>query len=443
MKILFILPEYYPHSGGGISTYYLELIPALKPYCTSIKVLVGSGYTQSIESFTNNGIEVSYLKPDLYKQYLQKFSKFSIFPELQKNIAAAWAMWEQVKDEDFDLIECTDFGLGFIPWLIHHNKPVAIKMHGSTGQISNYDYKPEEQLASDFVRQTELLFFAKCNLLQTYSKANQAFWQKQIQDKEVVQLYPVYSKVTKTIPYSERTTFGLVTGRIQQWKGPQILCDAAEILKDKMPEVHWYGRDMAYKKHGASMNEYLNKQYPDNWNISIKTNKPVPNQEIHNLQAKAKFGLIPSTWDMFNFTCLEFLSAGTLTICSDGAGASELIENGVNGFKYTAQDAQALSEVLNKVASLNQKEYEQIANNGKETVCNSLSPKQLIPAHLEYYFNTIKKFIPTISNDFLNEVYLPSNRKHKLDDLLDLQQLSLLLKYNLKRIKNKILNKFN
>lgn len=443
MKILFILPEYYPHSGGGISTYYLELIPALKPYCTSIKVLVGSGYTQSIESFINNGIEVCYLKPDLYKQYLLKFSKFNIFPELQRNIAAAWAMWEQVKDEDFDLIECTDFGLGFIPWITYNNKPVVIKLHGSTGQISTYDYKPEEQLASDFARQTELLFFSKCNLLQTYSKANQAFWQKHLPDKEVVHLYPVYSKVTKTIPYSERTTFGLVTSRIQQWKGPEILCKAAEILKDKMPEIYWYGRDMAYTKHGASMNAYLNKQYPDSWNVSIKTYSPLPNLEIHDLQAKAKFGLITSTWDMFNFTCLEFLSVGTLTICSDGAGASELIENGVNGFKYAAQDAQALSETLHKAIALTQKEYEQITNNGKETIRNLLSPEQLIPAYLEYYYKAIKNFIHTPVNDFLNEVYLPSNKTHQLDELLDLQPLSLLSKYNLKRLKRKVLNKFN
>lgn len=442
MKILFILPEYYPHSGGGISTYYLELIPALKPYCTSIKVLVGSGYTQSIESFINNGIEVCYLKPDLYKQYLPKFSKFSIFPELQRNIAAAWAMWEQVKDEDFDVVECTDFGLGFIPWIIHNQKPVVIKMHGSTGQISNYDYKPEEQLAADFTRQTELLFFPKCNFLQTYSEANQAFWQKQIPEKEVVHLYPVYSNIAKTIPYTERTTFGLVTGRIQQWKGPEVLCNAAEILKDKMSEIHWYGRDMAYTKHGTTMSQYLCKQYPDSWNVKIKTCNPISNQEIHSLQAKAKFGLIPSTWDMFNFTCLEFLSAGTLTICSDGAGASELIENGINGFKYAAFDAQALSEVLNKVDKLSQKEYEQITSNGKETIRDLLSPEQLIPTHLEYYFKTIKNFIPATTNDFLNEVYLPSNKTYQLDDLLDLQPLSLLSKYNLKRIKHKILNKF-
>lgn len=443
MKILFILPEYYPHSGGGISTYYLELIPALKPYCTSIKVLVGSGYTQGTESFVKDGIEVSYLKPNLYKQYLQQFNKFSIFPELQRNLAAAWAMWEQAKNEDFDLVECTDFGLGFIPWIINNNKPVVIKMHGSTGQISKHDYKPEEQLAADFIRQTELLFFFKCNLLQTYSKANQAFWQKQIPDKKVLHLYPVYTKTSATIPYSARTNFGLVTGRIQQWKGPKVLCDTAEILQTNMPEVHWYGRDMDYTKNGASMSQYLQKQYPQIWKVNIKPNAPLTNQEIYNLQAKAKFGLIPSTWDMFNFTCLEFLSAGTLTICADGAGSSELIENGINGFKYPAMDAQALADLLQKVVALKAKDYDKIAQCGKETISNLLSPEVLIPAHIEHYFYTIKTFKQTEVNDFLHSIYLPSSKKHTLDELLDLQPLSLLSKYNLKRIKRKVLNSFS
>lgn len=443
MKILFVLPEYYPHSGGGISTYYQELMPVLKLQCTKIKILVGSGYTQSDKSFMQEGIEVEYLKPALYQHFLPKFSKYKIFPEVQKNLAAAWAMWEQAKNNKFDIIECTDFGLGFIPWLINHDRPVTIKMHGSTGQISTHDYKAEEELAADFVRQTELLFFTRCDLLQTYSKANQEFWQKQLPGKEIVHLYPVYNKSSEIFSYNERKTYGLVTGRIQQWKGPQVLCEASEILQASMPEVHWFGRDMSYQKIGISMKQHLAKQYPNSWDVKIKSKLPLPYKEIQGLQGKAKFGLIPSTWDMFNFTCLEFLSAGTLTVCSDGAGSSELIKNGVNGFTYPAQNAQALAGLLQGLDSISQEKYEQMAQQGQKTIRELLSPEVLVPAYMTCYHEAIKKFIPGKANNFMQTVYQPSNRYHQLDELLDLQPLRQLSIYNLKRLKSKILSLLN
>lgn len=438
MKILFILPEYYPHSGGGISTYYLELIPAIKPYFTKIKVAVGSGYTQSEKSFIYEGIAVEYLKPHLYHQYLSKFNKFSIFPEVKANLAAAWAMWEQFKNEDFDIIECTDFGLGFIPWIIHHKRPVTIRMHGSTGQISDYDFQPEKQLAADFVKQTELLFFAKCDLLQTYSVANQTFWQKQLPLQKIIHLYPVFNKTQQMATYKTREPYGLVTGRIQQWKGPQIVCKAAEILKNDMPKIHWFGRDMPFEKAGINMKQYLVNEYPKSWAVSIKAKPALPYPEIQKLQHNAKFGLIASIWDMFNFSCLEFMSAATLTICSDGAGASELIENEVNGFTYPAKDPVALADLLQEISSISQKKYELIAAKGQQTIRHKLAPEVLIPAYIAAYEKVIKGFISTETNNFMQNIYSPSDKNYTIDELLDLQPLKQLTIYNLKRLKNKI-----
>ncbi|RYY07196.1 MAG: glycosyltransferase [Sphingobacteriaceae bacterium] len=443
MKILFVLPEYYPHSGGGISTYYLKLIPALKPYCTKIKVAVGSGYTQDDKNFIHEDITVEYVKPKLYQQFLSKFSKFDIFPEVKSNLAAAWAMWEQFKNDDYDIIECTDFGLGFIPWLIHHERPVTIRLHGSTGQISTYDYQPAKQLAADFIKQTELLFFSASDLLQTYSKANQTFWQQQLPFKKTVHLYPIYVNNRQMVAYQTRNSYGLVTGRIQQWKGPQILCEAAEILKDKMPQINWFGRDMPFQKAGSSMSNYLAKKYPANWGINIKPQPAVSYSEILKLQHNAKFGLITSIWDMFNFTCLEFLSAGTLTICADGAGASELIENGINGYVYPANEPADLADLLSEVNCISQKKYEQIASEGQQTIIRQLAPEVLIPAYVAAYQKTINEFVPSTTNSYMKFIYSPSDSNYKIDELLDLQPLKKLTIYNLKRIKTKISGLFN
>src|ERR1700744_3694300 len=99
-----------------------------------------------------------------------------------------------------------------------------------------------------------------------------------------------------------------------------------------------------------------NVHFPSVWNKHVAHQKPLHNDQVKALQQKVKFGIIPSTWDMFNFTCLEFLSAGTPVICSDGAGCSDLIEHGKNGFKYPATDTDSLAECLRQMSKMDESE---------------------------------------------------------------------------------------
>ena len=441
LKLLFILPEYYPHSGGGISTYYQELIPALLPYCSKIKVLVGSGYSHGGRDFNHNGIEVSYLETGLFKSYLSKFTKFQIFPELMRNLAAAWAMWEQVKEEEFDAVECTDFGLGFVPWLTHHNRPVKIQMHGSSGQIGFFDPKNDDALECDVLKQIELTFFKLADLLQTHSTANKIFWEKQLSPTKILSILPIYQNLSPITNFSDRQESGLVTGRIQYWKGPSILCKAHQLLRNQKYEINWLGRDMPYGNNQKSMNQWLATNFPTVWGFSVKPIGVIKNDEIRKAQSQAKFGLVPSIWDMFNFSCLEFMAAGTLTICADGAGASEVIDNGKNGFTYSAEDPQALANVLLTVSKLTAAAYNSIAQEGQKTIKNELSADNLGPVYINAFKKIIEDFKVTDDNEYLNAIYSPSNDPHELGELLNKQPLKLIVKHIASRLRNKITKK--
>jgi glycosyltransferase involved in cell wall biosynthesis len=440
LKILFILPEYQPHSGGGISTYYQHYINAIKPHCEQIKVIVGSGYVQAPDCFDYHGVAVEYLKPDLYRQYLDKFSKYGLLPEFKNNLAAAWAMWEQVRaGEDFDIIECTDFGLGYIPWVIYHNKPVITRLHGSSGQIALYEHVDRDDLASDSYRHAELELLPLSDSLITHSKANQKFWNSMLSPKSVNRLNPVYQIQPIFLPFNERVNFGLVTARLQKWKGPVQLCEALALATNP-PLIKWIGRDMPFDRY-LSTGKYLKKRFPNIWGKKIITQLPVKHQEMKSIQRKAKFGIIPSSWDMFNFTGLEFLAAGTPIICSEGAGVSELIEHGKNGFKYSAGDVNALAECINLITELDEKSYHQIAMSGFETIRRLLSPKVLAPVYLDHYRSIIGNFKPAAVNVFLNELYNPSVHKYAIDSILDKQSLKKLLAYIYNRLKSKIKNR--
>jgi glycosyltransferase involved in cell wall biosynthesis len=437
LNILFILPEYYPHSGGGISTYYQHYIDVLKPHCKRIKVIVGSGYVQGNDKFNHNGIEVEYLDPQLYKQQLEKFIKLDLLPEYKNNIAAAWAMWHQTQAADgFDIIECTDFGLGVTPWVIHHNKPVIIRMHGSAGQIALHENDNDSGLAIDANMQADIALLPLCDLILTHSQLNRDFWASFFPVTKINYIKPIYQAViNKPQPFTNRDNQGLVTARIQKWKGPAELCKAMQLLGSNTI-VKWVGRDMAYNKT-TSTAEFLSAQYPDIWDKRILTSTSKPNSEIQTLQQHAKFGLVPSLWDMFNFSCLEFMAVGTPVICADGAGVSALIEHGKNGYKYNATDPTALAACIEAVLSLKQKDYERIALAGQQTIDDLLSAKALVPLYMKHYTALITGFKPVAVNVFLSSIYSPSDMTHSIADILDKQPLRKLVNY----IKNKALRK--
>lgn len=439
MNILFVLPEYYPHSGGGISTYYQHYIKAIRPHCQHVKVIVGSGYVQGTDKFEHEGVEIAYLDPVLYHEYLARFDKLTFLPEYRNNIAAAWAMWQQANQGDgFDVIECTDFGLGYVPWLIHHNKPVITRLHGSAGQIALHENSSDTGPGIDANMHTELTLLPLSDSIITHSRANQQFWSGMLKGTDIQYLPPVYCPVMASpLSLSERDNYGLITARIQKWKGPGELCKAVGELKTPVP-LKWYGRDVAYDKV-LTTNEYLQLSYPNIWCKLIEVNKPVNHQEVLAMQQRAKFGVVPSVWDMFNFTCVELMAAGTPVICADGAGAAELIEHGYNGYTYAANDTHALAECITIMNSLTESEYNSMATAAQKTIEEKLNSPELIEAYMNEYALVLENFISSRANIFLEKIYSPGNESQTLEEVLNKQPLKKLVQYLLKRIKGKYL----
>jgi glycosyltransferase involved in cell wall biosynthesis len=437
-RILFILPEYYPHSGGGISTYYLQYIAALNSHVEKIKVLVGSGYIQADEKYLVDGIEIEYLKPSIYKEYFKNFEKFELFPEYRKNLAAAWAMFDQAKQgENFDIIECVDFGLGFVPWLVKHNKPVVTRLHGSAGQIELHENQLINTLLGDFNRQAEYLLLQQSDKIITHSRANQDFWQKIFLGKQIDFIEPIFLNETTPISFNEKEDIGIVCGRIQNWKGPDVLCEAIKNHINDNILINWYGRDMSADGKN-SKSDQLSSDYKGVWKQKIIPHHPIEHKRLLEVQKKAKYAIIPSTWDMYNFTCLEYMSVGTIVICSDGAGVSELIEDGINGFKYPSQDPKLLADCIKKVRALNENDHNRIVENAFETLNTVLATSKIIDANLAYYTKMKSSFLVQPSTIFADAMFQPSNLSYNIGQILDQQPVKLLFKYLFTRLKKKI-----
>jgi glycosyltransferase involved in cell wall biosynthesis len=325
MRVLFLLPEFHPHPGGGIATYYLNLLPKLAEMGISPVVWIGSAFTIGEGSFEYQGIPVRQLPPEQFHKHLRRFQGLNLYPDLQKHLAAAWALYELAsREQDIDLVETVDWGLGYIPWILDPSRKVITRLHGSIAQIETYDPKPGMELYGDITRIVEYATLPYANLL-THSKNNQIFWEKQL-GKKVDLIDPVFSfseeiqdAVTDQEPYA------LVIGRIQHWKGPQVLCEALKHIPNPI-KFYWIGRDTDYLEKGSSFTRYLSEKYPDIWGKKVIPLGPRPNTKTLAWMKNAKFGLVSSTWDMFNLTALEWLSLEKPLICSKGAGAWNIVE---------------------------------------------------------------------------------------------------------------------
>ncbi|MBE9174990.1 glycosyltransferase family 4 protein [Synechocystis salina LEGE 06155] len=391
MKILFVIPEYPPHYGGGIASFYQNLLPNFIQLNYQATVLVGSACTATLPSYVENHIKVSFLDTDLVSAYLHKFSHYKIIPELQKHLAAAWAAWEQTNGgEGYDLVETTDWGMLFVPWVVMENSPPSIvQLHASVGQIDFYDPSLTNPLAGHVTRLLESGLLSAADEIQANSLSNAKEWQ-QITGRRVRYIPPA---LPLTPEYSSANTNkkGLVVGRIQYWKGVTILCEALQQLGHDAPDINWVGRDVTYQTSQQSMSAYLGLHYPEIWGKKIHPLGTFPPEETRQLQSQAPFILVPSIWDVFNYTCAEAMALARPVLCSKGAGASDLIEDGVNGFTFEPNDPTDLAGALQKVMSLSEQERETMGKAAQATVANQLNPAKVAQQRIEAYEDLIER----------------------------------------------------
>ncbi|MCA3693459.1 glycosyltransferase family 4 protein [Aquidulcibacter sp.] len=388
LRICMILPE-YDGFGGGIMTFYRHLAPALVRAGAEVTVIEGSGYASAPEQAQRliEGVQVEVLNSARVASWVERFGDLTSVPTLRRNLAAAWASWEQAQVHGpFDVVEATDFGLLMVPPILEAKIPVVMQMHGSIGQIHSYDPNTGEELAGLMALAIETEVARAATMIQTHSRANRNYWARATGRHDIELLLPAWAPSTAvelTSPDVRQVIS--VFGRIQMWKGPKVLSEALEQIPN-CPDVHWYGRDLIDSETGlGSTKAELRKLYPTIWENRIITHAPVPPEAVQALQASSLLNLVPSTWDVFNFTVAEAMASGRPVICSDRAGAAELIEDGVTGFVYDGSSARALATALQRAAQRDPRDLTRIGIAAKERILSTLQPDKIAIERLNAY----------------------------------------------------------
>jgi hypothetical protein len=173
-----------------------------------------------------------------------------------------------------------------------------------------------------------------------------------------------------------------------------VLCEAQSSLGSDAPRIDWAGRDTAYREVEESMSSYLADAYPEVWGQSVLPIGEVPPEEVARRQHAAEFVVVPSIWDVFNYTAAEAMRAGSVVVCSDGAGASDLIEHGTNGFRFPSEEPESLAEAIQHLAALSSAARKEIGERGRQTIKQELSPERIAHRRICAYEKLASKTNP-------------------------------------------------
>lgn len=407
MKLLFVIPEWGP-VAGGIATYYRYLVPELRRAGHTVDLRVGSAYSQ-FESPPADEPGVLWLSPSQYQNQLDRFARFAMVGDLQRHLAAAWALREMAPAGAYDLVECCDWGLGFLPWS-GGSIPLLVRMHASLSQVAASERLPGSDLFCSLTALLESLGLGRAAGIATYSEANAGFWSRRL-GREVCMQRPAY-------PAGEPVRGGsdlIAGGRIQLWKGIETLCQALRQVPDI--SVRWFGRDMPVADQGQrrSYARVLRGRYPDIWGSSLLPMGQVSPAELEAARDGAGGVVVPSLWDVFNFTAIEAMAAGLPVIVSRGAGAGELIEHSQNGLLFESGNADELAAALRQWQSLNPSQRKQMGTAAIATVAECCDVANQAEAHLQLYRQVSEQ--PVSGHPSLAPL-LESDTADSVDDLL-------------------------
>lgn len=373
---------------GGLFQFYNSVVPEMAAVADVHLVFASPAHSPLEPQIA--GATCHKLLPESAAPILAQLLEgpLAVAPNLARALAVATIAWQFALTLDPDCVEVCDWPLGAVPGVIDGSIPMIVQAHGSMGQIAVHDPAPGGAVEAMLLQLIEAQVFGLAQNLQSYSNANARYWEE-ASNRPVAMIRPAFA-----LPYPSGDLPALnarmsIFGRLQSWKGPHVLCAALERLGDQAPACDWYGSAKPWPGSLLQADSYLAQTFPAAWNHSLHLRGAIGRDQVAAKMAQSRAVIVPSTWDVFNFTVVEAMAAGRPVIVSSGAGASELIEHGVNGFTFPAEDDSALADAIAAAAALSDFEMQAIGAAGRVTIQRELDPARIAAERMSAYEQAI------------------------------------------------------
>lgn len=360
MHLLYVLPEFPPDFGGGIATVYGRLLPRLAAQGHRITVLLASRERLDQPGYCWQGVEVVPLQSPQLAQAQEELKAWRHHAFLNHFLPLAWAAWHQAQDlAAFDVVEVTDWALLFLPWLVQQRRqPVMVSLHGSCGQVDWHGNPGARGGEGQLVRLLETAVLPLADGVIANSSLNADFWWQQCGMRAQV-IPPLAEDLNESASLpappggnlmAPRSDRGVVVGRLQNWKGPEVLCRALRLLPGQ--QVDWIGQDTTWEEGCMSTADYLRRGFPDVVDHQLHLLGQLPPHQVRDHISQASFLCVPSFFDVFNITILEAIAVRTPVICSRQAGGSMLLQQEGAGYLFDPDKPEQLAEAMKSLKAL-------------------------------------------------------------------------------------------
>jgi len=198
--------------------------------------------------------------------------------------------------------------------------------------------------------------------------------QYNVQPKKIVHL-PNFVDPNKYQPCYEHQGYFLYLGRLVEEKGLKTLLSAMKSLRSK--EL-WVLGDGPQR---AELEDFASKYQLDN----VRFRGFLTGTELANAIKNASFIVLPSEWYENNpLSILEALAMGKPVVASRIGGISELINDGEDGFLFTAGDSEDLAEKINSMLA-DQKRLVELGKAGRSKILRRYTPEQHYDGIMQVY----------------------------------------------------------
>ncbi len=382
---------------GGVSTFNKNFI-ALFANANNKVIFLTVDDTKKVEDdivlyessyLTNVILNRTYKK---YKNYYKNFFSTGS-SDAPKWIAIGYAVkqWllQNSSSYKIDVIEVSD-GIGIGTFLTDKSlPPVLLTAHGSSLQITQYDYNGHSEQTA-IIQKLEQLSYKGANAIISHSPLNTTEL-RNFTNRRIFQTLIPWVINNNEAAYQHSDTFGLVVGKLRYLKGPITLCKALEQLQNKSQtiKVKWIGGDsVSLKNYSGTVSCYIKEKFPSIYGSSFEWVPGISTYETINEIKKAAYIIIPSVWETFNYVALEAASLGKAIIITRKTGASFLFTHDENALVIEENNEQELTSAI-ALLHMNKNLRERLGAAAKKLIQQTFKPESIVEQRIKIYEKVI------------------------------------------------------
>jgi glycosyltransferase involved in cell wall biosynthesis len=237
--------------------------------------------------------------------------------------------------------------------LLPTRPPMAVRLH--TGTRLGVKFNPQPYTPR--IRLNMRLENALLSRAQAISAPSQAVAEQSRRCGVLVKRYQVIPNgvdIARFVPPERESGAqrALFCGRLEHWKGADVLCAALPTLYARFPELQVYliGEDKP-ERGGAWASERLRQLVPSRYQAQLHFLGKVPHEQLVAHYQQATVVVVPSRWESFGLVAVEAMACGRAVVVSAAGGLAEVVEDGVSGLQCPVDDSQAFAAAVARLLS--------------------------------------------------------------------------------------------